>query len=61
MVIRVWVERDATAPFRARVTRTLDIESRDEIVSGAASVEEVCAIVHAWLGDYLRNDAGTPP
>jgi hypothetical protein len=55
MVIRVWVERDTTAPFRARMTRTNDIERPDEIVSAAASAEEVCGIVHAWLDDYLRE------
>jgi hypothetical protein len=59
MVIRVWVERDAAAPLRARVTRTLDIDNREEIVSVASGVEEVCAIMRAWLDEFLRDGAVT--
>jgi hypothetical protein len=53
IVIRVWLERRATPPLRARITHTTDLGARAEVVTAAASVDEICAQVRAWLHDFL--------
>jgi hypothetical protein len=49
LVIRAWTENNSESGLRARITRTLDIAARDDIVTAAATVEEICADVRAWL------------
>jgi hypothetical protein len=51
LVIRAWLEDGEAAELRARLLSVDDIEAGEERVSWAASVEEVCAAVTAWLED----------
>jgi hypothetical protein len=55
LVVRVWIEGDSTAGVRARITRTVDIGSREDAVSIASSVEEIRAIVEAWLEEFVSG------
>jgi hypothetical protein len=49
LVVRAWVEGEAPQAFRARLTRSLDVSSLDEVESTAASIDEVCEQVRVWL------------
>ena len=56
LVIRAW--RHGTPPVvAARITYTLDAESRDEQVVTAAGVEEIGAVVERWLGEVAEGRA----
>lgn len=50
LVIRVWAEGDPVSGFRARVTRSLDLEGHDDQVSAVASPDAVIDVVREWLG-----------
>ena len=51
LVIRAWIEGEPRS-LRLRITRTLDISSRDEESTTAASVEEACDVVRRWLEEF---------
>ena len=55
-VVRVWVEPDGG--FRGRITTTLDIATRDEVVAAATDPQEVAQVVAEWLDAFMR---GSPP
>lgn len=54
LVIRAWIEGEP-ASLRLRITRTLDISSRDEEATAAASIDEACAVVRRWLDDFVTG------
>ncbi len=49
LVIRAWLDDGPSAELRARLISVDDVESGQERVSWAVSVEEVCAAVTSWL------------
>jgi hypothetical protein len=53
LIVRVWIEGDRESGMRARITRTLDLSTRDEVVTTTTSVEEIVATVHAWLDSFV--------
>jgi hypothetical protein len=55
LVIRIWVEQSPLPNLKARVTRTIDVASDEEVTTGATSAEEIEAIVHAWLDSFVRS------
>ena len=55
LVLRVWLEPDSTQPLRARLTHLEDLASPGVGVATAASVEDTCAAVRAWLEDLLAR------
>lgn len=57
LIVRAWVEADSGRGLRARITQTLDLETREESVTLASSVDEVVAAVRVWL-DALLERAG---
>jgi len=61
LVIRAWTEPGLRG-LRARITRSVDISRREEVVSSAGSVDEVVAQVGRWLAAFLdqspRMEAG---
>jgi hypothetical protein len=58
LVIRIWVEHSAPLELRARLTSTLDLSSRDELVTTAGSVKEIEDLVRTWLEAFsLRSGA----
>jgi MoxR-like ATPase len=66
VVIRVWVE-GPDRRLRARVTQTLDVTEREQMVRAAGTPEGVEAIVREWIAAFLaatRSGPGgtvTPP
>jgi hypothetical protein len=54
LVVRVWIEGDSDDDgLRARITQTVDLLSGAELISTAATSDDVCAAVRAWLEAYL--------
>lgn len=52
MVVRIWVE-GPNRSLRARLTQTLDLSTREQTSSAAASTEEVLAIVREWVSAFV--------
>lgn len=55
LIIRIWVDRDARAQLRARITRTLDVASGEEVSTAATTVEQIEAVVRDWLDSYVSS------
>jgi len=55
LVIRVWVERNSWPSLKARITRTLDVVTEEEVTTGATSIEQIETIVRSWLESYVRS------
>jgi hypothetical protein len=55
LVIRIWIEGTRAHGFRARITSTVDLESREEFVTVAGSPEAVHDAVDAWLSAFLSR------
>ncbi len=53
LVIRVWVEDDEAGGVRARITRTVGLRPREEVVTTASSVEQISDDVRTWLDTFL--------
>jgi hypothetical protein len=53
LIVRAWHEDDSAAALRVRITSTLDVSRGDELVSTAATPEQVYETVRAWLEDFL--------
>jgi hypothetical protein len=58
MVIRVWFEPGAGGGLRARMTGTLDLETREQTVTVSASPEGIADVVLAWLGSFISAATG---
>jgi hypothetical protein len=59
LVVRAWVEGDTPKAFRARLTRSLDVSGPGKVeTTVAASIEEVCEQVRAWLLAFVGVEAG---
>ncbi len=52
IVVRVWVERGAPMPLRARITASSDLSTDKQTISFAAGAEEIMAAVRAWLDTF---------
>jgi hypothetical protein len=61
LVVRVWVADDPEARILARVTRTLDVERPEALVTSVCPAEDVAVLVRSWLGDYLQALPGSDP
>jgi hypothetical protein len=44
--------------MRARITQTLDVVAGAEVVSTAATSDDVCEAVKQWLEAYLADGTG---
>ena len=54
LTVRVWKE-DSAGSLRARITRSLDIESSAPEQSVAASPEDVLRVVATWLEAFAER------
>jgi hypothetical protein len=59
LVIRAWIEMNGEARLRARITRVLDTESREEIASVVATRDEITSTVADWLDAFLQSESVT--
>ena len=57
MVVRVWIE-EPSGDLRARVTRTLDVNEREQTTQVASTRGEILTIVGEWL-DAFWAERGT--
>jgi hypothetical protein len=55
LVVRAWIESDAAGGLRARITRTLDLTTHDEITSTASTPAEITRVVVDWLDAFVRE------
>jgi hypothetical protein len=55
IVVRVWIERDATAPLRARITALADLSCDERTITAAAGVEDTLDAVREWLEGFARH------
>jgi hypothetical protein len=55
LVIRAWFEAGAGGGLRARITGTLDIESREETVVVASSAHGVATAVLEWVDAFVAS------
>jgi hypothetical protein len=53
MVIRAWVEDDGR--LRARLTKTLDVASRNEETTVVLGPDQVLAQVERWLRAFVHE------
>lgn len=56
LIVRVWIEGDASdSGLRARITHTLDLATGAEVVTAAATPDQIQATVREWLEAYLAG------
>jgi hypothetical protein len=53
LIVRAWLEQDSGKQLRTRITQSLDVSRRGEIVSSAATVDDVCNTIRAWLEEFI--------
>jgi hypothetical protein len=65
LVLRAWVESAGERCLRVRITRMarpIQGATVEPVNSASAIVDDVCAIVRAWLEELLqRSPPGSPP
>jgi hypothetical protein len=54
LVVRIWLEDGPESGLRARITRLLDVDSRDETVRVVSGVLEIRREVDGWLSAFLE-------
>jgi hypothetical protein len=55
MILRAWVEAGAHQRLRVRVTQVTHEHSGEPMFSAAATIDDVCALVRAWLEELLDD------
>ena len=55
-IIRIWKEPNASSGFRARIIRTVDLSSPQEVVSAASTVDGVRDAVEQWLAEFVSSE-----
>ena len=56
LVVRVWIEGDSSADgLRARITQTIDLLGDAEVITTAATADDVYSAVRDWLEAYLAG------
>jgi hypothetical protein len=54
LVVRVWLEAGSRQP-RARVVAKLDVDDGREMTYAASSVDEICAVIRAWMAEFVAD------
>ena len=57
LVIRVWLETSGRDSLLARITRTIDLDDREEVSTVASTPEDVVRAVTEWLDAFLAAAA----
>ena len=60
LVLRAWMEPTKQARLRTRITRTLDVTARQDLVQTVSNSDEVVEVVRSWLDEFLTG-ARTQP
>jgi hypothetical protein len=61
LVLRAWIEGDPSTGLRARITQAADNAAPEYLVATAATVEDVCAGVRAWLEELMARQVPQRP
>jgi hypothetical protein len=56
LVVRAWVEGAPSDGLRARITHTRGLDGQLELELTAAGVNQVLAVVRAWLAALLNEN-----
>jgi hypothetical protein len=56
LIVRLWIERDASEGFRARITQTLDSAGTQRDVAVAGTPGDVCTIVQDWIDEFVNTN-----
>jgi hypothetical protein len=49
LILRVWIEPESPAGFRARITQKLNTMAADQTVATAATADEIYVAVQHWV------------
>jgi len=52
LIVRLWIEADASAGFRARITQTTDSRSSHQAMATAGTPEEIYTVVRTWVEQF---------
>lgn len=52
LLVRLWMEGEESDRLRARLTYRPDAAAHEEVVANAATVEQVCDVVRAWVDAF---------
>jgi hypothetical protein len=59
LVVRLWLEpADPSGTVRARITATGDVLGGESRTCVAAGVDEICAVVCGWIGEFAGQAGG---
>lgn len=61
LVVRVWFEQPPDGGLRARVTRTLDVTSRDETSTVVSTPGEITSAMVDWLDSVISASSEVTP
>jgi hypothetical protein len=61
LVVRAWIEGDASTGLRVRVTEAVDNAAPEYLVATAANVDDVCEGVRGWLEDLIARQKPPGP
>jgi hypothetical protein len=61
LIVRLWIEGNGLAGFRARITRTLDSEGHEQEVAVAAAPDDVYAVVQGWVEAFVDQETAARP
>ena len=57
LLVRLWIEGETEDPaFRARLTYRPDAMVSEDEMASAATVDQVCEVVRAWVEAFRRGD-----
>lgn len=56
LIVRLWIERDATEGLRARITQTLDSRTPHEAMATTAQAEDIYGIVRDWVEAFIKSN-----
>lgn len=56
LIVRLWIEGNATDGFRARITQTLDSTGTERAVGMAGTPADVSAVVQKWIDEFVNSN-----
>ena len=54
LIVRLWIEGNASEGFRARITQTLDATGPEQAMATAANPEDIYAVVQTWVEAFVN-------
>lgn len=55
LIVRVWSEGPLSGGLRARITRTLDLSTGEEVVTSASDPQTILVTVQEWLEAFTSG------